>query len=99
MAEMVDRVTQAIYDAPNGIDGDQLADMLLDNDRITGADAATCRAQVRAVCENAARAAIAALREPTESMCRAATRNRNLADAIWRAMIDAALAEEGTPDG
>jgi hypothetical protein len=37
--------------------------------------------------------AITAMREPTEAMCRAATRNKRIADAIWCAMIDAALGD------
>ena len=54
-----ERVARAIYDAPNGIDGDQLADMLIENDRIYG-DAEVARQQVMRVCLHAADAAIAA---------------------------------------
>jgi hypothetical protein len=58
---MSERIAQAIYDAPNGIDDDQLADMLIDDVRITGADAAECQSQVMAVCMHAARAVLAAI--------------------------------------
>lgn len=54
-------IARAIYDAPNGIDGDQLADMLIEDDRINGATADECRAQIMAVCTHAARAAFAAI--------------------------------------
>ena len=42
-----------------------------------------------------ARAAIAAMREPTEAMCEAGKRGGTVgaAAASWRAMVDAALAE------
>ncbi len=97
---MIDRVAQAIYDAPNGIDGDQLADMILDDDRITGQSPVECRAQVLAVCQMAARAAIEAMREPTEEMLAIdrpdwvlSTPDGTLLQS-WRAMIDSALAEK-----
>jgi hypothetical protein len=42
-----------------------------------------------------ARAAIAAMREPTEAMCEAAMSDRyQTIGAVWGGMIDAALAEE-----
>lgn len=95
MGEMVERVARAIYDAPNGIDGDQVADMLIEDSRISSAFPAENREQVLAVCRQAARAAIAALREPTDAMIKAASPERigpSLQDDCWRAMIDAALA-------
>lgn len=99
MSEMVERVARAIYDAENGIDGDQIADMLYDDIRIIGS-VDECRAMTLAVCRMAARAAIAAMREPTEVMVRdgrAEIKPDHLpaddGDAVgcWRAMIDAAL--------
>lgn len=59
-SKIVEAVARAIYDAPNGIDGDQVSDMLYEDERITGANAEECRAQTMAVCRSAARAAIAA---------------------------------------
>ena len=85
MDRVFELVGVAIYDAPNGIDGDQLADMLIEDDRISGTTLEECIAQVREVCRMAARAAIdahkAALaeagyvivpREPTDTMMAAA---------------------------
>jgi hypothetical protein len=56
----IERAAQAIYDAPNGIDGDQIADMLYTDFRIAGPSPADCRAQTMGVCRQAAKAAIAA---------------------------------------
>ena len=111
MSDMVERVARAIYDAPNGIDGDQLADMLVEDCRITGADPAACQTQVLDVCRHVARAAIAAMREPTEAMvskraerpvtlqmsglAMSAPLGASAAKDCWRAMIDAALQERG----
>ena len=102
-SEIVERVAQAIYDAPNGIDGDQLADMLLDDDRISGANVEECRRQILAVCRQVAIAAIevhkAALaeagykivaREPSEDMMAAGADFDYSPEDIWRAMWDAA---------
>jgi len=55
------RLAQAIYDAPNGIDGDQLADMLLEDSRITGPTIGECREQILDVCQHVADAALAAI--------------------------------------
>jgi hypothetical protein len=102
----IDQVAQAIYDAPNGIDGDQIADMLIDDDRITGETAEECRGQVFAVCQHAAVPAISAhkaalvaaghkitAREPTEKMAAATAYllpDPKLAAMVWRAMWDEA---------
>lgn len=49
---------------------------------------------------SAARAAIAAMREPTEAMLAASGRLNHPRDAeIWRAMIDAVLADDSRPAG
>lgn len=99
MSEMIERVARAIYDAQNGIDGDQVGDMLYTDHRIDGPDAETCRAQVMRVCNYAARAAIAAMREPTEVMIEASNREWDgrmsyRSSGAWQAMIDAALSEK-----
>jgi 3-oxoacyl-[acyl-carrier-protein] synthase III len=58
--EMVERVARAIYDAENGIDGDQIADMLVEDFRIYGT-ADECREMTMEVCRQAARAALVAI--------------------------------------
>jgi len=46
------------------------------------------------VCINRARAAIAAMREPTEEMMDACTKHGVIPIFMWQAMIDAALEEK-----
>ena len=105
--EMVERVARAIYDAPNGIDGDQIADMLYEDGRISGKTAEECRAQVLAVCRMASRAAIAAMREPVWRMLDAANDAfpeppttmtcGEFGKRLWQAMVDAALGGRDDP--
>jgi hypothetical protein len=59
-AELVDRIARAIYDAPNGLDGDQIADMLYTDERMPDTRDEALVATFD-VCRQAARAAIAAM--------------------------------------
>lgn len=87
MAEMVERVARAIVDAlsgsPSYIEAEELSSATVDG----------CF-DLCAV----ARAAIAAMREPTEAMCAAGARKLEWAkfeeDDIYIAMIDTALTEQ-----
>jgi hypothetical protein len=58
--ENVDRIARAIYNAPNGLDGDQIADMLYTDDRMPDTREEALIATFD-VCRQAARAAIAAM--------------------------------------
>lgn len=92
-------VAQAIYDAPNGIDGDQVGDMLIEDFRIEGETPKDCVAMVEEICRHAADAAIAALEaagyvvapiEPTQEMVEAAA-NSNTMRLVARALYEAML--------
>ena len=94
MAEMVERVARAIYEASTLVMGDDAPD--------DWADIGPDHDKARAEWAKLARAAIEAMREPTNEMTVvgwkfAETRDAILGngeiDALWRAMIDAALAE------
>ncbi len=81
MSEMVERVAQAIYDRCNHWDHD---DHLPAYSTLTDG--------WKAQWQDAARAAIEAMREPTEIMCVAPEETRAIgAKRSWQAMIDAAL--------
>lgn len=58
--ELVEKVRDAIFNAENGIDGDQIGDMLHDDFRIPSENSVEA---TKMVCERAARAAIAVMRE------------------------------------
>lgn len=58
-----EQIARAIYDAPNDIDGDQIADMLIEDFRIFGTPD-ECREMVLGVCRKAADAALAAIKAP-----------------------------------
>ena len=72
MSDLVEEVARSIYDADNDIDGDQVGDMLYENDRITDVSTEAAIEQTMRVCRSAARAAIKAtlvgIREPSEAM-------------------------------
>jgi hypothetical protein len=95
MSEVVERVARAIYDAADPTSGDCVAEALM-NSPFVGDGGRDALEDVMAICRSAARAAILAMREPTEAM-------ENIGEAelgdnkypgaatIWAAMIDEAL--------
>jgi hypothetical protein len=83
MSEMVERVARAMA-----------ADYNIRHDCQHGFDDVFFLDAVRDEWRAAARAAISAMREPTEAMVRAANRNNHPRDEeTWRTMVDAALEE------
>lgn len=103
MSEMVEKVARAIYDKPTSFDGDTVATHLCQSMMI---DASSRNKNemldiVRSVCRDAARAAIEAMADPSDEMLMAGGEAILNADEDWksnacyRAMIDAALREEG----
>jgi hypothetical protein len=93
---MVEKVARAIYNRPTRLDGDEIAVHLGNSMMIDGSavDAADLERIVMQVCEDAARAAIEAMAEPSEEML-AATGWSGLkwAPDAYQAMIKAALEE------
>ena len=69
MTDLREHIARAIYDAPNDIDSDQLADMLIEDFRISGTPD-ECREMVLGVCRKAADAALAAIEPLLEAMRR-----------------------------
>jgi len=65
---MIERVALAIRKAGNGLDGDTIGTMLRENFRVEPRGDDHGEAELAIVCEAAARAAIEALREPSEAM-------------------------------
>ncbi|GJD41329.1 hypothetical protein OICFNHDK_3812 [Methylobacterium bullatum] len=74
--EMVERVARAIWDAENSVDGDTIGTMIHASDvvQVHGDDKGIPAAME--VCRTIARAAIAAMREPTDEMRYAGWFNR-----------------------
>lgn len=70
MGEMIERVTLAIYNRATKFDGDEIGVHLGNSMMIDGSatNAVELRRIVMSVCEDAALAAIEAMREPTEDM-------------------------------
>lgn len=101
--EMVERVARAIYDAENGIDGDTIAELISENDRIRVVGDDLGLPATMEVCRVIASAAIAAMREPNQHMlsrgsyhCITGAGAVNEGDmrqakAVYQAMIDRAL--------
>ncbi len=76
---MIERVARAINAEAEGPDGRGWNDEDL---------------RTKANCRAEARAAIEAMREPTEEMLRSVLLSREIAGQVWQAMIDAALDEK-----
>lgn len=94
MSEMVERVARAVYEKI-ALDPDWDDAPLTEDQRVAQDDDPSQEA-----CRAIARAAIAAMRDPTEGMCLAGQEAKLTIDfgkppngGIWRAMIDAALKE------
>ncbi|MBN9433971.1 MAG: hypothetical protein J0I45_16185 [Bosea sp.] len=68
MTGMVERVTAAIKDAVTRIDGDPVGVHLSYSIALDESNADETMAGIMSICEDAARAAIAAMREPTDAM-------------------------------
>jgi len=110
MSDMVEKVARAIYDANDPTSNDPLAVLMhaynpfIDDSRPIPEQLE----QVMDICRSAARAAIEAMRKPSELMLdfgsfafhtldRDNDGSREFAIDIWQAMIDAALAEQKAP--
>jgi len=101
MSEMVERVARALLDAP--LDNDKVEPetvrCMLESCYASQIDygvSESAKEHVVEIGRIAARAAIEAMREPTEAMLEAGdtamTRNHDTSEDAWPAMIDAALA-------
>lgn len=93
--DMVERVARAIYDAADPTSGDSVATALMDSPFV-GDGGRDILSDIMDICRSAARAAIEAMREPTEAMVLAGCErddgaDRTNADGVYRAMINAAL--------
>jgi hypothetical protein len=95
MSEVVERVARAIYDAADPTSGDCVAEALM-HSPFVGAGIGRPIYDVMAICRSAARAAILAMREPTNAMVMAGdAASPPFGDhnpyGAWTAMIDEAL--------
>lgn len=95
---MVERLAKAIYDKPTAFDGDTIGTHLSQSMMLEGSatSAGMLHDIIMSVCRDAARSAIEAMRLPSEAMVETGGRqqasDRGGPDSVWRAMIDAALA-------
>jgi hypothetical protein len=100
---MVERVARAIFDAENGLDGDTIGTIIHGDFRVMVRDGDKGVGDTMRVCVAAARAAIAAMREPPPGVADGRFSAARKDDAgtwlvissadAWCAMIDAALSE------
>lgn len=102
MTSMIERVAKAVYDAEDPTSGDFVAEALLHSPYV-GDGGRDYKKDLMEICRSAARAAIEAMRVPTDAMTEAGEDSEKvgfaadgaLAELVWKVMIDAALNEDG----
>lgn len=98
MSEMIERVARAILRAEHGgVDADACYGYNSAGEFVPGGEGGKTKPHAWMWFKNHARAAIAAMREPTKAMLTAADpiEDPDRHDDLWRAMIDAALKAPG----
>ena len=97
MSEMLERAARAIFNAPNGIDGDPIGVMLFAGDPVGASTPDEAKERTLAVCRLAARAAIEAMKyQDADESSLIKVSNAERVEAVtlslaWDAMIDEAL--------